>query len=40
MLRNEVITAQSANVDIISGATLSSMAFIQSLGAAMTQAKL
>ncbi len=38
MLRNEVITAQSANVDIVSGATLSSEAFIQSLGAAMSQA--
>ncbi len=39
MLRNEVITAQSARVNVISGATLSSEAFIQSLGAAMDQAK-
>lgn len=39
MLRDEVITAQSAKVDIVSGATLSSEAFIRSLGAAMTQAK-
>jgi uncharacterized protein with FMN-binding domain len=39
MLRDEVINAQSANVDIVSGATLSSEAFIQSLGAAMNQAK-
>lgn len=39
MLRDEVINAQSANVDIVSGATLSSEAFIQSLGAAMSQAK-
>ena len=38
MLRNEVISAQSAYVDIVSGATLSSEAFIQSLGAAMTKA--
>lgn len=39
MLRDEVIRAQSANVDIISGATLSSEAFIRSLGAAMRQAR-
>ncbi len=38
MLRDEVINAQSADVDIVSGATLSSEAFIQSLGAAMTRA--
>jgi len=38
MLRDEVIRAQSANVDIISGATLSSEAFIRSLGAAMRKA--
>ncbi len=38
MLRDEVIRAQSAQVNIISGATLSSEAFIQSLGAAMSQA--
>ena len=39
MLRDEVISAQSANVDIISGATLSSEAFIRSLGAAMMKAR-
>ncbi len=38
MLRNEVISAQSANVDIISGATLSSVAFIRSLGGALSKA--
>ncbi len=38
MLRDEVIRAQSARVDIISGATLSSHAFIQSLGAALDKA--
>ena len=38
MLRNEVIAAQSANVDIISGATLSSDAFIRSLGGALNKA--
>ncbi len=38
MLRDEVISAQSARVDIVSGATLSSEAFIQSLDAAMSQA--
>ena len=32
MLRDEVVSAQSANVDIISGATLTSEAFIRSLG--------
>ncbi len=37
-LRNEVISAQSANVDVVSGATLSSEAFIQSLGAALSKA--
>ena len=39
MLRDEVISAQSANVDIVSGATLSSEAFIQSLGAALSKAR-
>ena len=39
MLRDEVISAQSANVDIVSGATLSSEAFIQSLGAALNKAR-
>ena len=38
MLRNEVIAAQSANVDIISGATLSSEAFIRSLNGALSKA--
>ena len=38
MLRDEVISAQSANVDIISGATLTSGAFIQSLGGALKKA--
>ena len=39
MLRSEVITAQSAQVDIVSGATLTSEAFIQSLGGALSQAR-
>ena len=38
MLRDEAIVAQSANVDIISGATLTSRAFIQSLGGALKKA--
>lgn len=38
MLRDEAISAQSANVDIISGATLTSKAFIQSLGGALKKA--
>ena len=38
MLRDEAIGAQSANVDIISGATLTSRAFIQSLGGALKKA--
>jgi uncharacterized protein with FMN-binding domain len=38
MLRDEVISAQTANVDIISGATLTSEEFIFSLGAALKQA--
>ncbi|QND64607.1 FMN-binding protein [Mesorhizobium loti] len=38
MLRDEAITAQSANVDIISGATLTSRAFRQSLAGALKQA--
>lgn len=38
MLRDEAISAQSANVDIISGATLTSKAFIQSLGSALEKA--
>jgi uncharacterized protein with FMN-binding domain len=39
MLQDEVISAQSANVDLISGATLTSEAFIRSLGAALRKAK-
>lgn len=38
-LTQEAISAQSANVDIISGATQTSEAFIQSLIAALAQAK-
>jgi uncharacterized protein with FMN-binding domain len=39
MLRDEAISAQSPNVDIISGATLTSEAFIQSLTAALRGAR-
>lgn len=38
-LKEEAIAAQSANVDIVSGATDSSRAFIQSLGSALVKAK-
>ena len=38
-LRQEAIQAQSANVNIISGATLTSEAFIQSLQVALKQAR-
>ncbi|TGQ64731.1 FMN-binding protein [Mesorhizobium sp. M00.F.Ca.ET.186.01.1.1] len=38
MLRDEAIRAQGANVDIISGATLTSRAFIQSLRGALNKA--
>jgi len=38
MLKSEAIQVQSANVDIISGATLTSQAFQQSLQSALTQA--
>jgi uncharacterized protein with FMN-binding domain len=38
-LRQEAIQAQSANVDGVSGATLTSQAFIQSLTDALNQAK-
>jgi uncharacterized protein with FMN-binding domain len=38
MLRDEAISAQSANVDIISGATLTSRAFIRSLRGALKKA--
>jgi uncharacterized protein with FMN-binding domain len=39
ILVNEAIQAQSANVDIVSGATDSSEAFIQSLSNALSQAQ-
>lgn len=38
-LRSEAIQAQNAQVDIVSGATDSSMAFRQSLGSALSQAR-
>ena len=38
-LKQEAIQAQNANVDIISGATDSSNAFIQSLASALSKAK-
>jgi uncharacterized protein with FMN-binding domain len=38
-LKQEAIAAQSAQVDIVSGATDSSQAFIQSLGSALAKAK-
>jgi uncharacterized protein with FMN-binding domain len=38
ILRDEVIAAQSAQVDIVSGATLTSQAFIRSLDGALRQA--
>ncbi len=38
MLRDEAVAAQSANVDIVSGATLTSKAFIRSLSGALKQA--
>lgn len=38
-LKQEAITAQSANVDIVSGATATSQAFRQSLQSALAQAK-
>ena len=39
-LKQEAIVAQNANVDIVSGATDSSMAFRQSLGDALAKAKI
>lgn len=39
ILKSEAISAQGANVDIVSGATDSSQAFIQSLASALSQAK-
>ena len=38
-LTSEAIQAQSANVDVVTGATDTSEAFIQSLSAALSQAK-
>ncbi len=40
MLAQEAIQAQSANVDIVSGATDSSQAFIQSMQSALSKAKI
>lgn len=37
-LKQEAIKAQNANVDIVSGATFTSQAFIQSLTSALSQA--
>ncbi len=39
-LKQEAVAAQSSQVDIISGATDTSMAFIQSLASALSQAKI
>jgi uncharacterized protein with FMN-binding domain len=39
MLRDEVVSAQSADVDVISGATLTSEAFIRSINSALRQAR-
>ena len=39
LLKTEAITAQSANVDIVSGATQTTQAFQESLGAALTKAQ-
>jgi uncharacterized protein with FMN-binding domain len=38
-LKSETITAQSANIDIVTGATQSSQAFKHSLASALAQAK-
>jgi uncharacterized protein with FMN-binding domain len=40
ILRSEAIRVQSANVDIVSGATQTSMAFIESLKSALNKAKI
>jgi uncharacterized protein with FMN-binding domain len=40
MLRTEAIRAQSANIDIVSGATYTSIAYARSLDAALKQAHL
>lgn len=39
LLQSEVITAQSGNVDIVTGATATSEAFLQSVQSALAQAK-
>lgn len=39
MLRSEALQVQSAQVDVISGATATSEAFVQSLASALAQAK-
>jgi hypothetical protein len=39
LLRQETLRAQSANVNMISGATITSQAYIQSLQAALAQAQ-
>lgn len=38
-LKQEAIQAQSAKVDVVSGATQTSQAFVQSIASALTQAK-
>ncbi|HZK73742.1 MAG TPA: FMN-binding protein [Clostridia bacterium] len=40
LLRTEALQAQSANIDIISGATYTSQSYAQSLGSALQQAHL
>jgi uncharacterized protein with FMN-binding domain len=39
MLRSEVLTAQSAQIDLIGGATMTSQAYAQSLQSALDKAK-
>jgi uncharacterized protein with FMN-binding domain len=40
LLKSEAITAQSSNVDLITGATYTSMAFMDSLSSALNQAQM
>ncbi|HEY8854145.1 MAG TPA: FMN-binding protein, partial [Candidatus Dormibacteraeota bacterium] len=40
MLRSEVLQAQSANIDVISGATYTSQSYAQSVESALQQAHL
>mgnify|MGYP001260392534 FL=1 len=40
ILNDEVVAAQSANIDMVSGATVTSVAYIQSLQSALDQANL